>query len=163
MRAIGTAESALNKTNLTRKVAGDRCPKWPLSGPVARSRSRATRPVTSHLDDPSEPQRSSLHSPARHRSVLVREVVAQRSPRDPRLGRAWVDPDGNGGWRRRRGRSPDGARTEAEAAERMLALVREHDGEQTLLERDAEERPRRLVGGRIPCVAENSRARGSWR
>src|ERR1700744_766951 len=61
------------------------------------------------------------------------------------LGRAWVDSDGNGGWRRRRGRSPDGALTEGEAAERMLALVREHDAEQTLLERDAEERRRRGV------------------
>jgi integrase len=61
------------------------------------------------------------------------------------LGRASVDSDGNGGWRRRRGRSPDGALTEAEAAERMLALVREHDAEQTLLERDAEVRRRRGV------------------
>ncbi len=61
------------------------------------------------------------------------------------LGRAWVDSDGNGGWRRRRGRSSDGALTEAEAAERMLALVREHHAEQTLLERDAEERRRRGV------------------
>jgi integrase len=64
------------------------------------------------------------------------------------LGRAWVDSDGTGGWRRRRGRSPDGALTEAEAAERMLALVREHDAEQTLLERDAEERRRRGVSFR---------------
>jgi hypothetical protein len=39
------------------------------------------------------------------------------------LGRAWVESDGKGGWRRRRGRSPDGALTEAEAAERMLALI----------------------------------------
>ncbi|MBV9806807.1 MAG: site-specific integrase, partial [Solirubrobacterales bacterium] len=64
------------------------------------------------------------------------------------LGRAWVDSDGNGGWRRRRGRSPDGALTEAEAAARMLALVREHEAEQTLLERDAEERRRRGVSFR---------------
>ena len=35
--------------------------------------------------------------------------------------------------------------TEAEAAERMLSLVREHDSEQTLLERDAEERRRHGV------------------
>jgi integrase len=35
--------------------------------------------------------------------------------------------------------------TEAQAAERMLTLVREHDAEQTLLERDAEERRRRGV------------------
>src|SRR5579884_714164 len=61
------------------------------------------------------------------------------------LGRAWVESDGNGGWRRKRGRSPDGALTEAEAAARMLELVREHDAEQTLLERDAEERRRRGV------------------
>jgi hypothetical protein len=62
------------------------------------------------------------------------------------LGRAWVDSDGNGGWRRRPGRSPGGALTEGGAAERMLALVREHDAEQ--LERDAEERRRRGVSFR---------------
>ena len=61
------------------------------------------------------------------------------------LGRAWVEPDGDGRWRRKRGRPPEGTLTEAEAAERMLALVREHDSEQTLLERDAEERRRRGV------------------
>jgi len=61
------------------------------------------------------------------------------------LGRAWVEPDGAGGWKRRRGRAPEGWLTEAQAAERMLALVREHDSEQTLLERDAEERRRRGV------------------
>ena len=61
------------------------------------------------------------------------------------LGRAWVEADGNGGWRRKRGRAPEGFLTEAQAAERMLALVREHDAEQTLLERDAEERRRRGV------------------
>src|SRR5438105_3529819 len=59
------------------------------------------------------------------------------------LGRAWVESNGNGGWRRRRGRSPNGALTEAEAAERMLALVREHNAEQVLLEREVEERRRR--------------------
>lgn len=61
------------------------------------------------------------------------------------LGRAWVEPDANGGWRRKRGRPPEDVLTEAMAAERMLALVREHDAEQTLLERDAEERRRRGV------------------
>src|SRR5438874_914694 len=61
------------------------------------------------------------------------------------LGRAWVESDGNGGWRRKRGRSPEGLLTEAEAAERMLALVREHDADQTMIERDAEERRRRGV------------------
>jgi integrase len=61
------------------------------------------------------------------------------------LGRAWAESDGNGGWRRKRGRAPQGVLTEAEAAARMLALMREHDAEQTLLERDAEERRRRGV------------------
>lgn len=61
------------------------------------------------------------------------------------LGRAWVDPDGNGGWRRRRGAPKDGALIEMQATERMLALIREHDAEQTLLERDADERRRRGV------------------
>lgn len=61
------------------------------------------------------------------------------------LGRAAVEPDGNGGWRRKRGRPPEDRLTEAQAAERMLALVREHDAEQALLERDAEERRRRGV------------------
>jgi integrase len=61
------------------------------------------------------------------------------------LGRAWAEPDGNGGWRRRRGRPPEGVLTEAEAASRMLELVREHDTEQTLLEADAQERQRRGV------------------
>ncbi len=61
------------------------------------------------------------------------------------LGRAWVEPDGSGGWRRKRGRAPEGVLTDAEAAARMLALMREHDEAQTLLERDAEERRRRGV------------------
>lgn len=61
------------------------------------------------------------------------------------LGRAWVESDGNGRWRRKRGRAPDGILTEAEAAERMLVLVREHHAEQTLVERDADERRRRGV------------------
>lgn len=61
------------------------------------------------------------------------------------LGPAWVEPDGSGGWRRKRARGPEGVLTEAEAAARMLELIREHDAEQTLLERDAEERRRRGV------------------
>jgi hypothetical protein len=61
------------------------------------------------------------------------------------LGRAWVEPDGIGDWRRKRGRAPEGVLTEAEASARMLDLIRVHDAEQTLLERDAEERRRRGV------------------
>lgn len=58
------------------------------------------------------------------------------------LGRAWVESDSAGGWKRRRGKPPEGTLTETQAAERMLALVREHDAEQTLMERGAEERRR---------------------
>ncbi len=61
------------------------------------------------------------------------------------LGRAWAEPDGRGGWRLKRGRAPEGVLTDAEAAARMLALMRDHDQEQTLLERDAGERRRRGV------------------
>ncbi len=61
------------------------------------------------------------------------------------LGRAWAEADGSGGWRMRRGRAPKGVLTEAQACQRMLELVREHDAEQTLLEQDAGERRRRGV------------------
>jgi hypothetical protein len=45
----------------------------------------------------------------------------------------------------RRGRVNDGCLTEAQAHERMLALVREHDADQTLIEQDASARERRGV------------------
>jgi integrase len=61
------------------------------------------------------------------------------------LGRAWVEPDGDGGWRRRRGAPRGEALTETQAAERMLELVRAHDAQQTRLELDADERRRRGV------------------
>ena len=61
------------------------------------------------------------------------------------LGPAWVDADGSGGWRRRRGRAPDGTLTEAQASARLLELARDHHEEQTLLEREADERRRRGV------------------
>jgi len=61
------------------------------------------------------------------------------------LGRAWVEPDGAGGWRRRRGRAADGSLTEARAATQMLELVAEHHAAQTRLEEDARERRRRGV------------------
>ncbi len=59
------------------------------------------------------------------------------------LGKAWVEPDGEGSWRPRRGRSREGALTEAQAAERMLRLVREHHEASLLTDQDAEERRRR--------------------
>ena len=61
------------------------------------------------------------------------------------LGRAWVESDGSGRWRRKRGRTPAGFLTDAEAGSRMLELVREHHAEQLLLEGSAEERRRRGV------------------
>lgn len=59
------------------------------------------------------------------------------------IGPAWMEPDGVGGWRRRRGRPAAGHLTEQEAGAAMLALIAEHDAEQTRLEREAEERRRR--------------------
>ncbi len=61
------------------------------------------------------------------------------------LGRAWVQPDGGDGWKRKRGTPADGALPEAEATVRMLDLVREHHEEQTRLARDADERRRRGI------------------
>ncbi len=61
------------------------------------------------------------------------------------IGRAWVEPDGRGGWRRRRGRPADGTLTAAEATARMLELVAAHDTEQARLEADADARRRRGV------------------
>ncbi len=64
------------------------------------------------------------------------------------LGRAWTEPDGQGGWKRRRGRAPDGYLTKAEASAEMLRLVHEHHAEQVKLEQDAAERRRRGVSFR---------------
>jgi integrase len=61
------------------------------------------------------------------------------------LGGAWAERDGQGGWKRKRGRAPDGVLTEAQASARMLDLVREHHVEQERVERDARERRRRGV------------------
>ncbi len=61
------------------------------------------------------------------------------------LGPAWMEADGEGGWRRRHGRVPEDHLTEAQAHARMLALVRSHDAEMTLIEQDVLERERRGV------------------
>jgi integrase len=61
------------------------------------------------------------------------------------LGRAWVEPDGEGGWRTRRGRARDGALTEAQAGARMLQLVKAHHADETRLEEDEGERCRRGI------------------
>ena len=69
------------------------------------------------------------------------------------LGKAWAEADGNGGFQLKRGRPPEGALTEAQAAEKMLGIVREHHEEQALLERDAQERRRRGVTFReVACA-----------
>ncbi len=59
------------------------------------------------------------------------------------IGPAWMEPDGAGGWRPRRGRPRAGYLTEPEAIATMLALIAEQDREQTRLKRDADERRRR--------------------
>jgi integrase len=61
------------------------------------------------------------------------------------LGPAWMEPDGKGGWRPRRGRAHDGALTEAAAGERMLELVRSHHVDESRLEADTGERRRRGI------------------
>jgi integrase len=61
------------------------------------------------------------------------------------LGPAWMEPDGKGGWRPRRGRARAGALTEAAAGERMLELVRTHHVDESRLEADAGERRRRGI------------------
>jgi integrase len=40
-----------------------------------------------------------------------------------RVGRAWMEPDGSGGWRRRRGRAPDGHVDQRAAERAMDALI----------------------------------------
>ena len=66
------------------------------------------------------------------------------------LGPAWVEPDGNGGWRNKRGRAPEGTLTEAQAATLMLRLVAQHHAEETRAELDAAER---LAGRDVPGAA----------
>jgi integrase len=61
------------------------------------------------------------------------------------LGRAWVEPDGHGSWRRKRGKPPGGVVTEAQAFARMLELVQEHHVDQARVEQDLEERRRRGI------------------
>lgn len=73
------------------------------------------------------------------------------------LGKAWAKADGNGAFQLKRGRPPEGALTDAQAAEKMLRIVREHHEEQALLERDAPERRARGVTFR-----EVSRAYLAW-
>lgn len=61
------------------------------------------------------------------------------------LGRAWAESDGAGGWKRKRGRTTNGALTEAQAAARMLELIAAHDAEQSAIEESVDERRRREI------------------
>ena len=61
------------------------------------------------------------------------------------LGPAWMEADGKGGWQRRQARATDGHLTEVQAHVQLLALVRSHDAEMTLVKQDAHERERRGV------------------
>jgi integrase len=60
-----------------------------------------------------------------------------------RLGPAWQEPDGNGGWRKRRGRCPDGWLDERAATVAAVAAMEEHAqevGNEQRVKREAAER-----------------------
>jgi hypothetical protein len=61
------------------------------------------------------------------------------------LGRAWAEVDGSGGWKRRRGKPPEGTLTEAQAYARMTELVAQHHLGEERAELDPRERQRRDV------------------
>jgi len=122
----------------------DGCPR-PLPGTdgcptVARSQGR----VVQSLCATPPAHRTALHPPASG-PFWYGKWSRNGRPVIRALGRAWVEPDRQGAWRRRRGRAPVGTLTEAQAAARMLEVVRDHDIEQTQLEADDEERGRRGV------------------
>jgi hypothetical protein len=127
---------------LTRKVARDRCPerqlpdRCPAAAVVCRVGLGAPMPTPNPTTRPFVRARATGPFWYGKWSRNGRSVIRA-------LGRAWVEPDGAGGWRRRRGRAPEGVLTEAQAAARMLELVRAHDADQSLLENDVEERVRR--------------------
>jgi hypothetical protein len=60
-----------------------------------------------------------------------------------RLGLAWQEPDGSGGWRKRRGRCPDGCLDERAATVAAVAAMDEHArelGEGERVKREVAER-----------------------
>src|SRR5947209_14457119 len=74
-----------------------------------------------------------------------------------RLGLAWQEPDGNGGWRKRKGRCPDGWLDERTASVTALAAIEEHARELI-----AEERRRREAAERKPTVRELAQEWLEW-
>jgi len=129
---------------MAEKVARNRCPERELPGPLPGQTFRPTQPVSCWCMTPNPSARPFIRQRATG-PFWYAKWSRNGQPVVRALGRAWVESDGNGGWRRRRGRAPDGMLTGAMASERMLVLVRGHDAEQTLLERDAQERRRRGV------------------
>lgn len=74
-----------------------------------------------------------------------------------RIGLAWVEPDGNGGWQPRRGRVAEGAFDEKRAIVRMSELIREYaEG------RDAEARRREEEANRPVTFREVARDWLKW-
>jgi hypothetical protein len=77
-----------------------------------------------------------------------------------RLGLARQERDGNGGWRKRKGRCPDGWLDEHGANVAAVAAMGEHAGE--LLEFERREREAaEHSGSRHPCAARSRDRRGS--
>src|ERR1700733_10362525 len=127
---------------MAEKVARNRCPERELPGPLPGQTFRPTQPVSCWCMTPNPSARPFI----RQRSTgpfWYGKWSRNGRPVVRALGRAWAESDGSGGWRLKRGRPPEGTLTEAQAAERMLGLLSEHDADQTLLERDADQRRRR--------------------
>jgi hypothetical protein len=126
-----------------------RLPGTVARGDVCPTVARCLRaPVWSRLDAQdgrAAPHLPPLHPPARDGPHWYGKWYRGGRPVIRALGRAWVEPGGDGGWRRRRGRAPEGTLTESEASVRMLELVRSHHAEQVELESDERERRRRGV------------------
>jgi integrase len=68
--------------------------------------------------------------------------------RKKRVGPAWLEPDGEGAWKPRRGRVPEGHYDEKRATVRMAALIAEHADEVERQEREDRKRRDRPVSFR---------------
>lgn len=96
-----------------------------------------------------------LREGARGRAYWDAQWRYRTAPEEPwrlkkrRLGLAWQEPDGNGGWRKRRGRCPEGSLDERAANVAALAAMEEHV--QELIE---EQRRRREAAERKPTARE---------
>ena len=90
-----------------------------------------------------------LREGAKGRAFWDAQWRCRVSPEDPwrlkkrRLGLAWQEPDGNGGWRKRKGRCPDGWLDERGATVAALAAMEAHERELADGERRRRERAER--------------------